>query len=123
VVRGQRGQGKTAHRRRERLLDLVRRALVAPKKRHATKPTRASRERRLDSKSRTQPDKRLRSRVFRRLRESMAINWRERFTAFAIHFLVTLAMGAARPRSFFPGVVSRPVPDHGGRHKALRAGA
>ena len=28
--------------------DLVRRALVAPKKRHATKPTRASKERRLD---------------------------------------------------------------------------
>jgi ribosome-associated protein len=46
-----------------RLLDLIRRALVAPKKRHATKPTRASKERRLDAKSRSQKNKRLRGRV------------------------------------------------------------
>jgi len=54
------------HNRRdaeERLLDLVRRALVAPKKRHATKPTRASKERRLDGKARSQKNKRLRSKV------------------------------------------------------------
>ena len=54
------------HNRRdaeERLLDLVRRALVAPKKRRATKPTRASKERRLDGKARSQKNKRLRGKV------------------------------------------------------------
>jgi ribosome-associated protein len=54
------------HNRRdaeERLLDLVRRALVVPKKRHATKPTRASKERRLEGKARSQKNKRLRGRV------------------------------------------------------------
>jgi ribosome-associated protein len=45
------------------LCDLVRRALIVPKKRHATKPTRASKERRLDAKSRSQKNKRLRARV------------------------------------------------------------
>jgi len=54
------------HNRRDaegRLLDLVRRALVVPKKRHATKPTRASKERRLSSKARAQKTKRLRGSV------------------------------------------------------------
>ena len=37
--------------------------LIAPKKRHATKPTRASKERRLSSKSRSQKTKRLRGSV------------------------------------------------------------
>ena len=63
VARESRSQEQNRRIAEERLLDLVRRALVAPKKRHATKPTRASRERRLDSKSRTQQSKRLRSRV------------------------------------------------------------
>ena len=63
VARESRSQEQNRRIAEERLLDLVRRALVAPKKRHATKPTRASRERRLDSKSRTQQNKRLRSRV------------------------------------------------------------
>jgi len=31
----------------------------------------------------------------------MAINWRERFLAFAIHFLVTLAMGACAAALIF----------------------
>ena len=46
-----------------RLLDLIRRALIVPKKRHATKPTRASKERRLDGKARSQKNKRLRGKV------------------------------------------------------------
>ncbi|HLA72628.1 MAG TPA: alternative ribosome rescue aminoacyl-tRNA hydrolase ArfB [Steroidobacteraceae bacterium] len=46
-----------------RLLDLIRRALIVPKKRHATKPTRASKERRLDTKARSQKNKRLRGKV------------------------------------------------------------
>lgn len=41
-----------------KLVDLLRRALHAPKPRHATKPTRASRERRLDSKRRQSHRKR-----------------------------------------------------------------
>ena len=63
VARETRSQEQNRRIAEERLLDLVRRALVVPKKRHATRPTRASRERRLDSKSRTQQNKRLRSRV------------------------------------------------------------
>ena len=63
VSRESRSQEHNRRAAEERLLDLVRRALIAPKKRHATKPTRASRERRLDGKSRTQKNKRLRGRV------------------------------------------------------------
>jgi len=63
VARETRSQEQNRRIAEERLIDLVRRALVVPKKRHATRPTRASRERRLDSKSRTQQNKRLRSRV------------------------------------------------------------
>ena len=63
VARESRSQEQNRRSAEERLLDLVRRALVAPKKRVATKPTRASRERRLEGKSRTQKNKRLRGRV------------------------------------------------------------
>jgi ribosome-associated protein len=62
-ARESRSQEKNRRDAEERLLDLIRRALVAPKKRHATKPTRASKERRLDAKSRSQKNKRLRGRV------------------------------------------------------------
>jgi ribosome-associated protein len=63
VARETRSQEQNRRSAEQRLLDLVRRALVPPKKRHATKPTRASRERRLDSKSRKQTHKRLRARI------------------------------------------------------------
>src|SRR5688572_13258856 len=63
IARETRSQEQNRRIAEERLLDLVRRALVAPKKRHATRPTRASRERRLDTKARTQKNKRLRGRV------------------------------------------------------------
>jgi len=63
VARESRSQEHNRRLAEARLLDLVRRALVAPKKRHATKPTRASRERRLESKSHRQKNKRLRGRV------------------------------------------------------------
>jgi ribosome-associated protein len=52
------------HNRREaeaRLAVLVRRALIAPKRRVATRPTRAARERRLEHKARQGVAKRLRS--------------------------------------------------------------
>jgi ribosome-associated protein len=62
-ARETRSQEQNRRDAEERLLDLIRRALVVPKKRHATKPTRASKERRLDSKSRSQKNKRLRGKV------------------------------------------------------------
>lgn len=63
VARESRSQEQNRRNAEERLVDLVRRALVAPKKRRATKPTRASRERRLEGKARSQRTKRLRGRV------------------------------------------------------------
>lgn len=63
ISRESRSQEQNRRRAEERLLDLVRRALIVPKKRHATKPTRASKERRLESKARTHKNKRLRGRV------------------------------------------------------------
>jgi ribosome-associated protein len=61
--REHRSQEQNRREAEGRLLDLVRRALVVPKKRHATRPTRASKERRLDTKSRSQKTKRLRGRI------------------------------------------------------------
>jgi ribosome-associated protein len=63
VARAHRSQEQNRREAEERLCDLVRRALVVPKKRHATKPTRASKERRLEGKARSQKNKRLRGRV------------------------------------------------------------
>jgi ribosome-associated protein len=63
VARESRSQEQNRRLAEERLAELVRRALVAPKKRHATKPTRASRERRLDVKARSQRIKKLRGKV------------------------------------------------------------
>jgi ribosome-associated protein len=63
VARESRSQEQNRRNAERKLLDLVRRALVPPRKRHATRPTRASRERRLDSKARIQKNKRLRGRV------------------------------------------------------------
>ena len=63
VARESRSQEHNRRAAEERLLDLIRRALVAPKKRHATKPTRASKERRLEGKARSQKTKKLRGRV------------------------------------------------------------
>jgi len=48
----------------ERLVDLVRQALVVPKKRRATRPTKASRERRLAEKKRQGERKRNRRRGY-----------------------------------------------------------
>lgn len=52
VASDMRSQTRNRELAEERLADLVRRALVVPKKRRATKPTRASREARLESKKR-----------------------------------------------------------------------
>jgi ribosome-associated protein len=63
VARESRSQEQNRRLAEERLSELVRRALVAPRKRYSTKPTRASKERRLESKARSQRTKRLRSKV------------------------------------------------------------
>jgi ribosome-associated protein len=62
VARTHRSQEQNRREAEARLIELVRRALIAPKVRRATKPTRASRERRLDGKTHAQRTKRLRGR-------------------------------------------------------------
>jgi ribosome-associated protein len=55
-----RTQGRNRQDALDRLLDLIRKAAVAPVKRRPTKPTRASRERRIEGKKRRGGIKRLR---------------------------------------------------------------
>jgi ribosome-associated protein len=57
-----RDQGRNREDARERLMEIVRGALVAPKKRVATKPTRASKQRRLEGKQQRAKIKQNRSR-------------------------------------------------------------
>jgi ribosome-associated protein len=61
IARNHRTQEHNRREAEERLTDLVRRALVAPKPRKATQPTRGSRERRLEQKAHAQRAKRLRA--------------------------------------------------------------
>jgi ribosome-associated protein len=63
IARNQRTQDGNRREALERLTDLIRRALVEPKARKPTKPTRASRERRLDTKIRARRRKQLRGKV------------------------------------------------------------
>lgn len=63
VARESRSQEQNRRHAEQRLVELVRRALVPPKQRHATRPTRASRERRLESKTRSRNKKRLRGKI------------------------------------------------------------
>jgi ribosome-associated protein len=58
VASDMRSQSRNRELAEERLADLVRRALVIPRKRRATKPTRAAKEARLDSKKRHSTKKR-----------------------------------------------------------------
>ena len=63
IARNHRTQEQNRREAYERLADLVQRALIEPKSRKATKPTKASKERRLASKVRTQRTKSLRGKV------------------------------------------------------------
>jgi len=63
IARNQRSQDHNRREALERLAELIHRALVVPKTRRATKPTRASRERRLEGKSRQQQAKQRRTKV------------------------------------------------------------
>lgn len=58
VASDRRSQRQNRERAEARLADLVRTALVVPKKRRATKPSRAAKQARLDSKKRTSEKKR-----------------------------------------------------------------
>jgi ribosome-associated protein len=63
IARTQRSQEQNRREAEERLAQLIEAALIEPKKRHATKPTRASKVRRLESKTRRSGIKRGRGRV------------------------------------------------------------
>jgi len=60
-ARAARTQSENREDARARLVDLIRRAMVRPKRRQKTRPTKASKERRLDSKRRRADVKRHRS--------------------------------------------------------------
>jgi ribosome-associated protein len=63
IARNHRTQEQNRREAHERLAELVRAALVEPRTRKATKPTRASKERRLESKKRERRTKTLRGKV------------------------------------------------------------
>jgi ribosome-associated protein len=63
IARNHRTQEQNRREAGDRLADLIRTALIPPKQRKATKPTRASRERRLETKNRQQRTKGLRGKV------------------------------------------------------------
>jgi len=63
VARNHRTQERNRAEALERLSELIARALIEPRHRVPTRPTRAARERRLSGKSRTGARKQLRSRV------------------------------------------------------------
>jgi ribosome-associated protein len=61
IAQRHRSQGRNRADARERLIDLIRRAAAVPIKRRATRPTKASRERRIEGKKRRAGIKHLRS--------------------------------------------------------------
>jgi ribosome-associated protein len=63
IARNHRTQEANRREALERLADLIQRALVAPRVRKATKPTRAAKERRLEAKSQRRGTKQKRARV------------------------------------------------------------
>ncbi len=63
IARAERSQDQNRRAALERLADLIRAALIEPKVRKKTRPTRASKERRIESKKRRASTKRERGRV------------------------------------------------------------
>jgi ribosome-associated protein len=61
IAQSHRTQGRNREDALDRLIELIRRAAVAPRTRRPTRPTRASRERRVETKKRRASVKRLRS--------------------------------------------------------------
>ena len=64
TARESRDQVRNRQLARERIVELIRRAAFVPKKRKPTRPTKASKERRIESKKRTGLNKRQRSKRF-----------------------------------------------------------
>jgi ribosome-associated protein len=62
-VQTHRSQARNREEARERLVELLEKALIKPKKRVATKPSKAARERRLQTKSRRSQVKRIRGKI------------------------------------------------------------
>ena len=62
AARTQRSQEQNRRDAEQRLAELVRAALIEPKKRYATKPTRAAKQRRVDTKTKRGSSKKLRGR-------------------------------------------------------------
>jgi ribosome-associated protein len=65
IARNHRTQEQNRREAQERLAELIRQALIPPKIRKATKPTKASKHKRLETKTRTQRTKVLRTTVRR----------------------------------------------------------
>lgn len=65
VIKAQRFRNQEQNREDAlaRLVEIVKQVMVTPKKRHATKPTRGSQQRRMDSKSKRGKQKALRGKV------------------------------------------------------------
>lgn len=63
IARNHRTQERNRAEACERLAELIRRALIEPRRRRPTRPSRASRLARLDSKTRRGTQKRLRTRI------------------------------------------------------------
>jgi ribosome-associated protein len=63
IARNHRTQEANRREALERLAELIQQALIAPRPRKATKPTRASRERRLEAKGQRRSTKQRRARV------------------------------------------------------------
>jgi len=64
TARESRDQIRNRQLARERIVELIRRAAFVPKKRKPTRPTKASKERRIEAKKRTGMNKRRRSKRF-----------------------------------------------------------
>ena len=63
IARNHRTQEQNRREALERLTELIRQALIRPKVRKATKPTKASKQRRMDTKTKVRHKKTLRSKV------------------------------------------------------------
>jgi len=63
IARNHRTQDQNRREALDRLAELIRQALVRPKTRKATKPTRASQQRRMDTKTKVRRTKTLRGKV------------------------------------------------------------
>jgi hypothetical protein len=107
VARESRSQEQNRRKAERKLLELVRRALVAPRKRHATKPTRASKERRLETKApAASATSACAAACVSTIERGPGLSiWRKKLFALVVHFLATAMLGADRRGAHLPGLV------------------